>query len=271
MLTLFILHDYDDDALLREMRRHLAILERNFGATVLDRHSVEAGAEVKARVRELMGSAEVVLLLYSDHFGADDECVAFMQDALELHRNGFNQLMPVILRESNWRYEPFANLQVLPQNQVPLTSKNWDSPNTPYIQITDAVMRFVQEKKRPAPAPPPASAPVLPPAPAAVPSPNALLGKWEAVDVLVNGESKRALDPGFVLTNEYLPDGNVRIFDGSGIETYTWNRHGDTLTVTAYWILNYSYRIVELTASTLVVTTVQNGLNLVLQFRRIPA
>jgi hypothetical protein len=275
MLTLFILHDLDDDAFLLELRRHLSILERNFGAKILDRHSVEAGSEVKSRMQELMASAEVVLLLYSDHFGADDDCIEYMREALEMHRLGTNRLVPIILRESNWRYEPFAHLQVLPPNQVPLASKNWDSPNTPYVQITDAVMRLVKAKNEPPAAPlPPAPQPIPPiPAPAVPPSasptlPDALLGKWQAVDVLTNGVSRRALEPAFVLTNEYLPNGKVQIFDGTFTETYAWQLQGHTLHVTAYWILHYTYRITELTAQTLVITTVHNGADMVLKFQR---
>jgi hypothetical protein len=278
MLTLFILHDLDDDAFLSELRRHLAILERNFGARILDRHSVEAGMEVSSRMQELLRSAEVVRLLYSDHFGADDDCIGYMRDALELHRLGTNRLVPVILRESNWRYEPFAHLQVLPQNQVPVASKNWDSPNTPYVQITDAVMRLVKAKNEipsaplpPAPQPVPPMPPPVAPPPAAPALPDALLGKWQAVDVLTNGVSRRALEPAFVLTNEYLPNGKVLIFDGTFNETYAWQLSGHTLSVTAYWFLNYTYRITELTAQSLVVSTVQNGVDMVLKFQRIPS
>lgn len=293
MLSLFILHDIDDDAYLGEIRRHLSILERNFGAQIQDRHSVGAGTDVKARMNEMMREAEIVLLLYSDHFGADDECIEYMKTAIELNNRRQNVLVPVILRESNWKWEPFAHLQVLPQNQVPLGSKSWESPNTPYVQITEAVMRFVKAKEKPQPKPEPepepyqqAAAPqnqaMVPPKPPPLPVPSSpvpvvqpyvqselLLGRWVALDMIQNGMSRRSQEPNFMLTHEYTADGKLVVFDGFIPINMTWKRQGNVLSVTVFWVMTSEYQILELNAHSFVASITENGVHTVFQMKRV--
>lgn len=289
MLSLFILHDIDDDAHLSEIRRHLSILERNFGAQIQDRHSIGAGSDVKVRMNEMMREAEIVLLLYSDHFGADDECIAYMKTALDLNNMGKNVLVPVILRESNWKWEPFAHLQVLPQNQVPLLSKSWESPNTPYVQITEAVMRFVKAKEKPQPKPEPyqqaaapqnqaMASPKPPPLPVSsgqtpVVQPHVqgelLLGRWMVLDMIQNGMSRRSQEPNFMLTHEYTADGKLVVFDGFIPLNMTWKRQGAVLSVTVFWVITSEYQILELNAHSFVASITENGVHTVFQMKRV--
>ena len=159
-IEVFYSYAHEDEALIRELRSHLARftlgLQRELGfqpekpaftctvcaqseskprVSSLKRQGVirewydreiTAGAEWKGQIDQHLNVAGVILLLISADFLASDYCYDVeMTRALERHGQDEARVIPVILREvEGWQRAPFGKLQSLPTDGKPVTSWN---------------------------------------------------------------------------------------------------------------------------------------------------
>jgi internalin A len=88
------------------------------------------------------------LLIRSD-FIASDYCYDIeMKRALERHDKKEARVIPVIIRDVNWRIAPFAKLQALPKDGKAVAT--WRNKDTAWKNISEGIERVVEEirKKR---------------------------------------------------------------------------------------------------------------------------
>jgi hypothetical protein len=72
-------------------------------------------------ISEHLESAELIILLISAAFMNTDQCYdVLMPRALERQHAGTAHVVPILLRPAFWKIAPFAHLQVLPRNDVPV-------------------------------------------------------------------------------------------------------------------------------------------------------
>lgn len=70
------------------------------------------------------------MLLISRDFIASDYCYGKeVARAMELHRLGRANVVPIILRKARWKDQEFSKLQVLPDRAVPVTASAWERPH----------------------------------------------------------------------------------------------------------------------------------------------
>src|SRR5258707_15301225 len=81
---------------------------------------IGAGKEWEQEINKHLNEAHIILLLVSQDFMASDYCYDIeMQKALERHKAGEAQVIPVILRPSIWQDTPIGKLQALPTGARP--------------------------------------------------------------------------------------------------------------------------------------------------------
>jgi internalin A len=120
-IELFCSYSHIDESFRNELEIHLKLLQREGRIEAWHDRKVGAGDDWARKISENLERAEIILLLVSANFIASDYCYENeMKRALERHENRSARVIPVILRDVNWGTAPFAKLQALPKNGVPV-------------------------------------------------------------------------------------------------------------------------------------------------------
>ena len=121
-VRIFCAYAPDDADLEACLETHLALLQREGYITIWHAQAVMAGAEKNRVISEHLESAELILLLISSAFIQADQCYdVLMRHALERQHAGTAHVVPILLRPVLWEIAPFARLQVLPRNELPVS------------------------------------------------------------------------------------------------------------------------------------------------------
>jgi internalin A len=140
-LRLFCSYSHKDETLRAELDTHLKLLQRLGVLKVWHDRRIDPGRDWSAAIDRHAEEADVVLLLVSADFLASDYCYEVeMKQALARHNRGELKVVPVIVRDVNWASAPFAKLQVLPRNGVPVAS--FPDRDAAWREVSDAVERM---------------------------------------------------------------------------------------------------------------------------------
>jgi formylglycine-generating enzyme required for sulfatase activity len=119
----FISYSHEDDALCRQLVKHLALLRRQGKVEAWHDRRVEAGDEWRGQIDGELEAADVILLLVSASFIDSDYCWDVEATrALERHACSEAKVIPIIARPCHWEDAPFAELQALPSGAKPVTT-----------------------------------------------------------------------------------------------------------------------------------------------------
>jgi hypothetical protein len=160
-LNVFVSYAHKDERFRRELIKALAPLKREGLITHWDDVQIPAGHAIDPLIADRLRTSDLILLLISNDFIASRYCYDVeMAAALERHRTGQALVVPLIVRPTDWRSSPFANLKALPTDGVPMTSRKWRSLDEAMTSVTgglrDAVgafIRFRQLRRRRLPRP----------------------------------------------------------------------------------------------------------------------
>ncbi len=122
----FLSYSHKDEKLRQELVKHLNILKHQ--GLIADWHDrkILPGDEWKDVLDDHLNSAKIILLLVSADFVSSEYCYNVeMKRAMERHRNGDARVIPIILRDVDWKGAPFGSLQALPTDGRPITSPHW--------------------------------------------------------------------------------------------------------------------------------------------------
>ncbi|MEL6635473.1 MAG: WG repeat-containing protein [Bacteroidota bacterium] len=154
-INIFIAYTSTDRSFLEELKVHLSVLERlGLVDKVWYNGLVEVGSDWEATVHDALHRSDIILLLVSADFIASDFCYhQEMKQAVRLHEEGRVRTIPIIVRPCLWERAPFAELEVLPRNGLPISSSDWAHADEPYVQITrtieDIILDLKQEDRPP--------------------------------------------------------------------------------------------------------------------------
>jgi hypothetical protein len=143
-IEIFISYSHKDEALREQLGAHLALLKREGVIDEWHDRRIGAGQKWAGAIDEHLNSAAVVLLLVSANFLASDYCYDVeMTRALQRHDAGEARVVPVILREVDWRGAPFAKLKALPKDGKPVTS--WSTRDKALADVARGIRSVVAE------------------------------------------------------------------------------------------------------------------------------
>ncbi|HLP44681.1 MAG TPA: AAA family ATPase [Candidatus Kapabacteria bacterium] len=147
-VKLFIAYSYKDETLFEKLKNHLIPLEL---AGIIDfwyNRKIEDVEDWEQCIAENIETADIFLFLNSSDFLASRYVKgAEVKRALARHNAGEAQIIPVILRKCSWQYTPYSNLQWLPANMEPYTSKKWDSEDDYFYLIVQGLTDVINKKK----------------------------------------------------------------------------------------------------------------------------
>ncbi|MDA1327015.1 MAG: TIR domain-containing protein, partial [Proteobacteria bacterium] len=144
---LFYSYSHKDESLRTELETHLKILLRRGLIESWHDRKIEAGDDWKASIDENLESADIILLLISADFVASDYCWEIeMKRALERHKAGEAQVVPVIIRDVDWHKAPFGKLQALPTDGKAVTT--WSNKDTAWRNVAEGIEKIVGGVRR---------------------------------------------------------------------------------------------------------------------------
>lgn len=149
-IDVFISYSHQDKALCEELRKYLSTLRRQGLIRDWYDRGIGAGEEWARTIDEHLNSANVILLLISADFLASDYCFEIeTKRALERRRNGEAVVIPVLLREADWKYPPLADLEPLPKDFRPIESRV--PMSAALTEVASGIREVIESKLRPAP------------------------------------------------------------------------------------------------------------------------
>jgi internalin A len=148
-LKVFYSYSHKDDAMRGRLQVHLKILERQGLIESWSDREIEAGEDWKVSIAEALERAELILLLVSADFISSDYCYCVeMKRALEKHAKGESVVIPVIVKDVNWKNAPFSALKALPKDGKAIST--WAKRETAWKQVSEGIERALRKLATPA-------------------------------------------------------------------------------------------------------------------------
>lgn len=146
-IEVFFSYAHKDEELKNELVKHLSLLKRCGVITAWHDREIIAGGEWQNEIDSHLNTASVILLLISSDFIASDYCYDIeLKRAMERHETGEACVIPVILREVDWKGAVFGKLQALPKNAKPIT--NWENPDEAFADVAKGIRQAVEHLRR---------------------------------------------------------------------------------------------------------------------------
>lgn len=143
-LELFLSYAHEDEALRRELEKHLAIFGHKDLITIWHDRNISAGTEWRQEIHHHLQTSQIILLLLSPDFMVSGYCYGVeMQHAIERHTRKEAYVIPVILRPVYWQIEPLNQLQALPRNAEPVTL--WSNRDAAFLDIAQGILNVINE------------------------------------------------------------------------------------------------------------------------------
>ena len=142
-LELFYSYAHADEALRKKLETFLVMLRREGVIREWHDRKIGAGTEWSGQIDAHLDSADVILLLVSQNFLASDYCYDVeLRHAMERHEAGEARVIPIILRPSDWKGAPFAELQAVPRDGRPVMK--WPNRDEAFLDVTRGIREAVQ-------------------------------------------------------------------------------------------------------------------------------
>ncbi|HEX8022483.1 TIR domain-containing protein [Mucilaginibacter sp.] len=148
-IKLFYSYSQKDEEYRDELEKSLIMLKRYNDLHEWHFRQISPGQEWDSEINQKLESADIILLLVSSDFLVSEYCYDIeVKKAVEMHETGQAIVVPVILRECDWKHEnsPFKKLQALPKNGKPI--KQWDDRDTAFNDVTQRLKETIQEIKK---------------------------------------------------------------------------------------------------------------------------
>lgn len=146
-IEIFFSYAHKDEELKNELVKHLSILKRQGVITAWHDREITAGTEWAGEIDTHLNAARVILLLISSDFLASDYCYDIeLVQAMKRHATGEACVIPIILREVDWKGAVFGKLQALPKNADPVAS--WVNRDQAFADVARGIRKAVEELKQ---------------------------------------------------------------------------------------------------------------------------
>ncbi|MBO1014732.1 toll/interleukin-1 receptor domain-containing protein [Achromobacter sp. SD115] len=146
MTKIFFSYSHDDEQYRDQLEKHLASLQHEGLIESWHDRRIVAGSRLEAEIDQQINAADVILLLVSSSFLASRYCYTIeMTRALERHRAGDANVVPVIVRACDWQSTPLGELLAVPRDGRPVTS--WPNYDEAYVDVAKQIRRLIQQRR----------------------------------------------------------------------------------------------------------------------------
>jgi len=146
-IEVFICYAHKDEGLMRDIERQLNVLAQQGLITLWHDRMIAGGKDWKQEVNKHLNAAQIILLLVSADFMFSEYSNIEVKRAMERHKAGEAQVIPVILRYVGWRGSSFGELIPFPKDGKPVTS--FASRDQALFEVVEGVEKAVKELRKP--------------------------------------------------------------------------------------------------------------------------
>jgi hypothetical protein len=139
-INIYCCYNIQDRAVWETFEQHFAVLRRSGQVIFFDCYSISPGSDRTQEQYAGLVAADIVLLLLSHHFVADDLCWEIMLQAMQKYRAGEVWVVPIRLSPVYYESAPFAELAMLPKMK-PITL--WRNPHEAYKNVVDGICEII--------------------------------------------------------------------------------------------------------------------------------
>ncbi len=140
-----------DQAFYEQIRQHLAPLRRLGKIIIWSLPDTQNEAEIR---QHLESARIIVVLISSAYLDSDYHYDVVLMRALERHRAGKAILLPILARRCHYERLPFASMQMLPPNGIPLSTLAEEPRDQACYEIAraiDMIIKHISRRNPPAP------------------------------------------------------------------------------------------------------------------------
>jgi hypothetical protein len=142
--SLFFSYSHIDESLRDQLEKHLSGLKRQGLIEAWHDRRISAGKNIGEAIDSNLDVANVILLLISPDFIASDYCYEReMSRAMEKHKAGTAQVIPIILRPCDWHDLPFGNLSAAPRDGKAITL--WPNIDEAFLDVVKAIKTSLKD------------------------------------------------------------------------------------------------------------------------------
>jgi|GEM_PF-729138 len=136
----FISYCHKDAELLTQLHEHLAALRRQGLIEAWTDRKIPPGGVIDVHVDTSMEQAELYLLLVSSSFIDSNYCMEKeFARALERQQAGQAMIVPIIIRECDWRIPNLCQFKALPEDGKPVISRHWHTPDEGFRNVAEGL------------------------------------------------------------------------------------------------------------------------------------
>ncbi len=122
-VKIFLSYSHKDEKYKNELVNHLNALMRSGIIEKWDDRRIEAGEVWEKAMLKHFNEADIILCLISASFISSDYCYDIeMQGALKRQRAGQARVIPILLKDCDWKNTPFHELQIIPRDAQAILS-----------------------------------------------------------------------------------------------------------------------------------------------------
>ncbi len=133
-----------DQQLREELASHLANLRNQQFISDWYEGDISPGTEWLPQIMSHLAHDQLILLLISSDFMASQFCYSIeLEQAISRHNKEEARVLPILLRPVDYKGAPFAKLQPLPSNRVPVTQ--WLSHDEAFVDVVNGIRKAIDE------------------------------------------------------------------------------------------------------------------------------
>lgn len=142
-LKIFLSYAHEDEAMKNELDKSLIMLKRSSMIEMWQDRKILAGDQWDESINNELASADIILLLVSVDFNNSQYIWEKELDvAMQRQQKGEARVIPVILRNCDWKSAPYGKLQALPTGAIPV--KQFEDPDKAYTDIAKGIRNVVE-------------------------------------------------------------------------------------------------------------------------------
>lgn len=138
---IFLSYHPADNAFMQQLDKHLSVFKRNEIIATWHDQKILGGSEIAQSIVAQLEEADLILLLISADFIADDR-LYYQQLAPAFARHEAQEaiVIPILLRPCEWESDTnIGTLAALPNNQKPVTDRSWASRDAAFNDIVQSL------------------------------------------------------------------------------------------------------------------------------------
>lgn len=145
MAVLMFSYSHTDEALRDRLEKHLAMLKREGVIEAWHDRRLVPGTPLDAGISAQVERADLFLCLVSADFLASNYCYDVeMTRALERHAAGQAHVMPVILRDCDWKHSPLGELLATPKDGRPVVK--FPHEDEAFLEVVGAIRSYLKSR-----------------------------------------------------------------------------------------------------------------------------